>query len=130
MSDPNVDTPADDLPPTPETPVDCGQTLASGVTVTFNQHIVPLFRPMDVQCMRNPQFGPNFDRPVLLLNYGWMSDPTGNAKYTDHANANNVLDHLTGDVPPRMPDGGPFWSDNCIQLFRQWMADGYLQGSP
>jgi hypothetical protein len=129
MSDPNAHTPAADLPPTPETPVDCGQTLASGVTVTFNQHIVPLFRPMDVQCMRNPQFGPNLDRPVLLLNYAWMSDSAGNDTYPDHANAHNVYDHLTGAVPPQMPDGGPYWSQACQDLFKKWMDDGYLQGT-
>jgi hypothetical protein len=82
---------------------------------TFYQDIVPLFRQQDVECMRNPSLG------VLLLDYAYMSDP---------GNAQNVLDRLTGDVQPQMPYGGPYWSQDNITLFQQWMACGYKEGTP
>jgi hypothetical protein len=86
--------------------------------VTFYGDIVPLFRPMDVQCMRSPN--PSFKSgPVLLLNYAWMKIP---------ANAQNVLDHLTGDSPPQMPYGGPYWSQDNIDLFKRWMQGGFMEG--
>jgi len=33
---------------------------------------------------------------------------------------------LTGVATPRMPLGGPFWPDAQLQLFDQWMSDGFL----
>ena len=102
---------------------DNDSTRDDSAPVTFYGDIVPLFRPMDVQCMRNPNVG-----PVLLLNYQWMSDPTGNGTYPDHANANNVLDHLTGDALPQMPLGGPYWAQDNIDLFKSWMQGGFLEG--
>jgi len=91
---------------------------------TFYQDIVPLFRQMDVECMRNPSLGPQPPTPpggVLLLDYDYMSTP---------ANAQNVLGHLTGDTPPQMPLGGPYWSQDNLDLFQQWMACGYAKGTP
>jgi len=89
---------------------------------TFYQDIVPLFRQMDVECMRN--------MGVLLVNYDYMSDPAGNSAYTDHANANGILDRLSGKNTPQMPLGGPYWSQDNLDLFQQWMVCGYAQGMP
>jgi hypothetical protein len=86
--------------------------------VSFAQDIAPLFQPGDIACMQ--RFG------VRLDDYAWMSDPGGDGTYPDHANAGNVYDHLTGTTQPRMPMGGPYWADQQIQLFQQWMTDGFL----
>jgi hypothetical protein len=43
---------------------------------------------------------------------------------SDPANAQPVLDSLTG-APPHMPPGGPYWSQSQIELFEKWMSDGY-----
>jgi hypothetical protein len=83
---------------------------------TFYQDIVPLFRQQDVECMRNPSLA------VLLLDYTYMSTP---------ANAQNVLNRLTGAAgQTQMPLGGPYWSQENIDLFQQWMACGYKEGTP
>lgn len=100
----------------PQKPANADAAGGADTVVTFYGDIAPLFRPMDVQCMRNPKLG-----PVLLLNYQWMSTP---------ANAKNVLDHLTGDATPQMPYGGPYWSQENIDLFKQWMQGGFQEGQP
>ena len=72
--------------------------------VSFQNDIVPLFRPMDIQCMRG--------MGVLLIDYSYMSQIE---------NASRVLKYLTSAKMPRMPYGGPYWSDKSIQLFQAWM---------
>jgi hypothetical protein len=86
--------------------------------LSFAADILPLFRPGDVACMA--RFGVN------LSDYGYMSDPTGGDTFADYANARAVYAHLTGDMTPRMPNGGPYWPDAQIALFAQWMTDGFL----
>jgi hypothetical protein len=81
-------------------------------TVSFSKQISPLFRDEDVQCMQ--KFG------VLLDDYGYMSDPANS-----HANAEDVYDRLTGKTTPRMPPGGPFWTQSQLELYAKWMSDGY-----
>ena len=85
--------------------------------VSFAKDIAPLFSSRDVSCMA--RFG------VSLVDYAYMSDPTGNGAYPDHANARGVYAHLTGDATPRMPLGEQFWSDTQLQSFAQWMRDGF-----
>jgi hypothetical protein len=85
---------------------------------SFATDIAPLFRSTDVSCMA--RLG------VSLGDYAYMSDPTGGGTFADHANARNVYAHLTGDTTPRMPMGGPYWSAAQLQLFAQWMTDGFL----
>ena len=94
------------MPPSPASPV------------SFAAAILPLFTDQDVACMN--RFG------VSLNDFSYMSDPTGNDTYPDHANARDVYAHLTGDVQPQMPLGGTFWSPDQLQLFAQWMTDGFL----
>jgi hypothetical protein len=86
--------------------------------VSFANDIAPLFRPTDLGCM--VRFG------VSLDDYGYMSDPTGNGAFADHANARDVYAHLTGDTTPQMPLGGPYWPAEQLELFAQWMTDGFL----
>ena len=81
--------------------------------VSFEKDIVPLFRPMDVECMNG--------KSIFLIDYDFMTQP---------GNAQNVIDRLKPAVPPdppdpsRMPLGGPYWSDESIQLFQDWMDGG------
>jgi hypothetical protein len=86
--------------------------------VAFASDILPLFRPNDIACMQD--FG------VSLGDYAYMSDPAGDDKFPDHANARDVLAHLTGASTPRMPMGGPFWSPEWISMLEQWITDGSL----
>ena len=94
-----------------------GSGTAANTSVSFKQQIVPLFSSQDVNCM-NP-------KGVHLTNYAYMSNPAGDDTYSDHANANHVYAHLTGDEAPQMPLGGPYWSQDDLNLFNQWMQDGY-----
>ena len=77
--------------------------------ISFEADIVPLFRPMDIECMRGRP------EPVLLIDYIFMSIPS---------NAQMVLDYLKGDSTPRMPFGGPYWSDDALSLFQDWISGG------
>lgn len=81
--------------------------LKAAPPVSFAKQIAPLFRTMDVQCMRA--------RGVYLKDYEFMKVPD---------NANLVLDMLKPDAAPRMPYGGPYWTDANIQLLQQWINDG------
>lgn len=80
----------------------------AAAAVSFSRDILPLFRPTDIEHMN--AFG------VLLHKYEWMSQPK---------NARNVYRHLTGQAQPQMPLGGPFWSDEQLDLFKRWMDGGY-----
>ena len=80
------------------------------MSVSFAKDIKPLFRTVDVAHMR--------PMGILLDDYKYMSDATD-----DHANAKAVLNTVTDQS---MPPGGPFWSQQQLDLFSQWMADGYL----
>ena len=54
---------------------------------------------------------------MLLNDYKWTSEPT---------NARQVRDYLFGELEPRMPPGGPFWSDEQTALFDRWVSGGFL----
>ncbi len=84
--------------------------------VSFETDILPLFRPMDIQCMRGRPTG------VFLADYAYMSAKNEGGSF---AHTNDVLAHLrgTGGVP-RMPFGGPYWSDESIALFQSWIEGG------
>jgi len=89
---------------------------------SFKNDILPLFRPMDIQCMRGlePPRG-----PVFLAKYEYMSKKENG----DFVNASAVLAALKKreegeEGPPRMPYGGPYWSDANIELFAAWIAAG------
>jgi hypothetical protein len=52
---------------------------------------------------------------VLLDDYAWMSD---------EQNARRVHDFLTGNEEPRMPPGGPYWSEENLTLLSDWITGG------
>jgi hypothetical protein len=85
--------------------------------VSFESDILPLFRPMDIQCMK----GLKEPRAVFLADYGFMSAKDAEGNY---ANAIKVLGFLKATGEPRMPLGGPYWSDKSIDLFQSWIDGG------
>ena len=94
---------------------------ADSTTISFARDIVPLFTLQDTICMNG--------MGVELDNYEYMSNPMGDDKYADHANANHVYARLTGDEQPQMPLGEAPWNapDNAngqknLQIFRKWMT--------
>lgn len=76
-------------------------------TISFERDIRPLFRPVDIKHMSAMD--------VLLDEYSYMSDVQ---------NAQAVYEYLNGKQQPQMPPGGPFWSDEQLNLFAQWMEQG------
>jgi hypothetical protein len=79
-------------------------------TVSFATDILPLFnKTTDIPHMAN--------RGVMLADYAYMSIP---------ANAQKVLSHLDGSVPPIMPPkpAAP-WTESNIALYRAWMTGGF-----
>ena len=86
---------------------------------SFKADIVPLFSAQDVNCM--------FAFGVLLNDFDYMSDPTGDDTYPDHANANHVLGRLSGAERPQMPKGGPYWTATSegqkkLATLKAWMT--------
>jgi hypothetical protein len=79
---------------------------------SFSKAILPLFRPQDIACMKR--------KNVLLSDYNYMSDPSN-----DHEHAVNVLNHLNGTRKPQMPMGGPYWTEEQLKLYSDWMTDGF-----
>lgn len=83
------------------------------MSTSFGKDIAPLFTDRDAHCMGG--------MGVHLREYDYMANPEGDAAYLDYANARHVLARLKGTETPRMPPGGPNWSDDQIALFESWM---------
>ena len=84
-------------------------TPTKNTPTSFATDILPLFTPPDIQ------------------NMAWFCDLT---KYDDvKANAPEIYDRLRGIggavMPPPPPKGEGPWPQARIELFAQWMADGY-----
>jgi hypothetical protein len=85
--------------------------MADSLEISFEKDIVPLFRPMDIECM-----GGREANPVFLVDYDFMSN---------RDNALNVIGRLKASAGSgRMPLGGPYWSDESIQLLQDWIDGG------
>ena len=85
---------------------------ASTTPVSFANDIVPLFRAQDIQCMRG--------LGVFLIDYSYMSGPDSN-----HGHAKMVAFMLgPNGSPDRMPLGGPYWSQDSLNLFQSWIDQG------
>jgi len=74
---------------------------------SFERDIRPLFREIDLDHM-----GP---MGVALDDYEYMSDA---------ANAQSVYEYLTGEQEPRMPIGGPYWTQEQLDLYSRWLEVG------
>jgi hypothetical protein len=81
---------------------------------TYYEDILPLFTELDIDCMRG--------RNVFLASYAYMSDA---------GNAQEVFDRLSPDAGNgRMPLGGPYWSQDSLDLYKLWMDNGRREGTP
>ena len=89
-----------------------------GMLPSFAVDIAGLFRSVDVSCMANVGDG------IFINDYAYMSDPKGDEVFPDYANARHVYARLAGTETPRMPKGGPFWSEDSLQLLKSWIDDG------
>lgn len=85
---------------------------AAAAKVSFAADILPLFTAIDIAHMK--------PMGVLLNQYSYMSDPSNN-----HENATTIQEYLTGTQQPRMPMGGPYWSQQQLDLYAQWMSGGF-----
>jgi hypothetical protein len=85
---------------------------------SFNDHILPMFKPADIACMTR--------RGWPIDSYAFVSDPAGDHLYPDHANARTIYGHLSGEISPRMPPRPPFWTDSMLVRFEAWMNEGFL----
>jgi hypothetical protein len=62
----------------------------------------------------------------LLTDLAFMTDPAGGGGFTDHYHARRTYFRLTHPNPNRrMPPGGPFWPEEQLALYRQWMDGGF-----
>jgi hypothetical protein len=78
-------------------------------SISFARDIRPLFRPADIECMKSvpPAAGP-FDL----------------SRYEDvKARADRIYAMLIATGEFRMPFGGPYWSDENLKLFKEWLAN-------
>jgi hypothetical protein len=80
---------------------------------SFAKDIAPLFTDGDTRCMGG--------MGVHLRDFDYMSEPSGDGTFPDHANARHVLARLRGTETPRMPPGGAYWTDAQLALFESWM---------
>ena len=81
--------------------------MAEQKPVSFAADIRPMFRQIDIDHMSG------FD--VRLDDYAYMSK---------RENAESVLKFLDGRESPQMPPGGPFWTQEQLDLFSRWIKDG------
>lgn len=85
---------------------------------SFSTDIKTMFSAGQVLCMRN--------KGVILDDFAYMGDDSGDTKFPDHANARHVFAKLTGDAPgQRMPPGGPYWTQTMLDKFEAWMDGGF-----
>jgi len=80
--------------------------------VSFARNIRPLFRDEFIEYVRPMN--------ILLDQYTYMSNPSNN-----YQNAKRVYDSLTGKTKPRLPLDRPYWSQDQLDLFENWMKNGY-----
>jgi hypothetical protein len=111
---------------------DSAATHKSGtIPKSFAADIAGLFTTKDVNCMRirvNDR-GQN----ILLNDFSYMGDATGDTIFVDHANARHVFARLVGDETPQMPiSGEKKWTapDNPtgqknLQTYKEWMDHGF-----
>jgi hypothetical protein len=80
----------------------------SPMTTSFKTDIVPLFTSVDIEHMSGLE--------VPLDDYAYMSQPD---------NAAGVYDQVSNGTMPPSTSGEQPWSEDKVQLFRQWMDEGY-----
>ena len=81
--------------------------MANQNRVSFAKDVLPMFRSVDIEHMR--------PMDVALDDYAYMSN---------RENAESVRDFITGAKQPQMPPGGPFWTQEQIDLLSRWIDEG------
>lgn len=78
----------------------------------FATDIEPIFQNNCMPChdASNAQSG------VVLVGYQNIKQECSNPR---------LVQTLTGESQPRMPDGGPYLSDSTIDVVRQWISCGF-----
>ncbi len=96
--------------------------------VSFAADIRPLFTASDIDCMSGlgVERHDHDDMAVPAADRFYPNHAYPDRAHPDRADARDVLAHLTGERRPRMPLGGAPWIDAQIDLFKRWMADGFL----
>jgi hypothetical protein len=78
------------------------------MAISFKSDIVPLFTSVDIEHMRRLE--------VPLDDHGYMSQPD---------NAAGVYRQVSNGTMPPSASGEQPWSEDKVQLFKQWMDGGY-----
>ena len=66
------------------------------------------------------------DMGWLLRDVAFMTDPAGGQGFDDHFHARKTYARLSmTNISRKMPRGGPYWTDEQLALYRQWMEDGF-----
>jgi hypothetical protein len=78
------------------------------MSISFKTEIVPLFTSVDIEHMSRLE--------VPLDDYAYMRQPD---------NAAGVYDQLSNGTMPPSASGEQPWSEDKVQLFKQWMDGGY-----
>lgn len=82
------------------------------MAVSFASNIMPMFTQMDIDHMSK--------HGIHLEQYEYMSDSTDN-----YANASAVYQTVSSGAMPPSYSGEKAWTEEMVQLFQQWMSDGY-----
>ena len=80
----------------------------SPMAVSFTTDVMPLFTSVDIEHMSRLE--------VPLDDYAYMSQPD---------NAAGVYHQVSNGTMPPSASGEQPWSEDKVQLFKQWMDGGY-----
>lgn len=96
--------------------------MNTSTPISYQASIIPLYTANDINHMKPYN--------VFLNDVTFMTNSAaggiGHAgPFPDHANARSVYSYLTGASRPQMPLGEAKWSQQKLDLFNQWMTDGF-----
>lgn len=92
------------------------------MAISYKASIMPLYSTNDINHMK--PYG------VMLDDISWATNPAAGGvgeagPYPDHGNARSVYSYLTGESQPQMPMGETKWNSTKLNLYQQWMSDGF-----
>jgi hypothetical protein len=87
-------------------------------TMVSYEHDILILMQDPEECMENMGW--------LLSDVEFMTDPVGGQGFDDHFHARKTYARLsTTNLARKMPKGGPYWTDDQLALYRQWMEEGF-----